>query len=104
MPLTPVVQNGITGVITVFSAITITVCAANSLVFLMIGYTCGWLGHKRKQSLTHKATSAKKNICAQPSQVPPTPGPIYEELQPTSMPEDQAKAFELIENVAYDPI
>ena len=37
------------------------------------------------------------------SQLPPTPGPLYEELQQRSTPEHQ-DLVELKENVAYGPI
>ena len=58
------------------------------------------------QSCTSKATSdpAKKNTCCnEQSQLPQTPGPLYEKLQPKSTPEYQ-DLVELKENVAYGPI
>ena len=76
------------------------------MVFLFIGYGCGWFaGHKHKQS--HPISDpAKKNASIEQShdQLPQTPGPLYEELQPsTSTPECQ-DLVELKENVAYGPI
>ena len=72
-------------------------------MFLSIGYACGWLGHKHKQSRTSKATVidlAKKNSCHdEGSQQPPTPGPLYEELH-----QEHQDVVELRENVAYGPI
>ena len=88
-----------------FLLTTITVCSVSSIVFLFIGYACGWFGHKRKQSHTI-SDRAKKNAHIEQShdQLPQTPGPLYEELQPsTSTPECQ-DLVELKENVAYGPI
>ena len=88
----PAVQTGIANLIAVFSSIIITVCAVSSIVFLFIGYACGWFSHKHKQSRTSKATSdpAKKNAChSEGFQLPQTPGPLYEELQPKSTPEHE---------------
>ena len=108
-PWTPVVQtgSGATNLITVISSILSTVCAVSSIVFLAIGYACGWFGHKHKQSHTSKTTiiidSAEENTChVEQSQVPQTPGPLYEELL-RSTPEHQ-DLVELNENVAYGPI
>ena len=83
-------------------------CAISSIVFLSIGYACGRFGHKRKQIEFHtsKATShpARKNArCDEHSQLPPSPGPLYEELQLKSTLEYQ-DLVELKENVAYGPI
>ena len=38
------------------SIVTVIVCVLSSVVFLSIGYTCGWFGQKRKQSHASKAT------------------------------------------------
>ena len=38
------------------SSILIAVCAIISVVFLSIGYACGWFSQKHKQSRTSKAT------------------------------------------------
>ena len=105
-PWTPVVQTGTANLIAVFSSIIIIVCVISSIVFLFIGYACGWFGHKRNQSHTSKATSdpAEKNAsCNEQSQLPQTPGPLYEELQPKSTLEHQ-DLVELKENIAYGPI
>ena len=90
------------------SSILIAVCAIISIVFLSIGYACGWFSQKHKQSRTRKSTSnssAEENTGGpnEGSQLPPTPGPLYEELQQRSTPEHQ-DLVELKENVAYGPI
>ena len=89
------------------SLILITVCVVSSIVFLSIGYACGWFSQKHKQSCTSRATSnssAEENTGPnEGSQLPPTPGPLYEELQQRSTPEHQ-DLVELKENVAYGPI
>ena len=72
-----------------------------SIVFLSIGYACGWFSLKHKQSHTSKAEDDENNTGG--SQLPPTPGPLYEELQQRSTPEHQ-DLVELKENVAYGPI
>ena len=79
--LTPVVPSETANLITVFASITISVCSVNSIVFLFIGYGCGWFGHKRKQSHTI-SDLAKKNVRIEQShdQLPQTAGPLYEEL------------------------
>ena len=106
-PWTPIiVQTGTTNLIAMFSSIIIIACAVSSIVFLFIGYVCGRFGHKRKQSHINKATSdpAEKNASrSESSQVPQTPEPLYEELQPKSIAECQ-DLVELKENVAYGPI
>ena len=61
----------------------------SSVLFFFIGCVSGWFGHKHRQSA--KTTNSQ-------------PAPVYEDLQPTSMPENQEIAFELKENVAYGPI
>ena len=82
------------------SSILIAVCAVISIVFLSIGYACGWFSQKHKQSRTSKADDGKSN---EGSQLPQTPGPLYEELQQRSIPEHQ-DLVELKENIAYGPI
>jgi hypothetical protein len=73
-------------------------------VFLSIEYACGWFSHKHKQSRTRKAEDDEKNSHhSERSQLPQTPGPLYEELQPKSTPERQ-DLVELKENIAYGPI
>jgi hypothetical protein len=89
------------------SSILIAVCAVSSIVFLSIGYACGWFSHKHKQSRTRKATSNSSveettSRHNEGSQLPPAPGPLYEELL-RSTPEHQ-DLVELRENVAYGPI
>ena len=88
-PPTLVVQNESANLIAVFlSIIIIIVRAVSSMVFFSIGYYA--CGHKCKQSHTNKAMSdpAKKNACcSEASQLPQTPGPLYEGLQPKSTPE-----------------
>ena len=103
--MTPVVLSGIANLITVLSSITITVCVVSSIVFLFIGYACGWFGHKRKQSRTI-SDPAKKNASIEQShnQLPQTPGPLYEELQPSPSTPECQDLVELKESVAYGPI
>ena len=90
------------------SSILIAVYAVSSVVFLSIGYACGWFSHKHKQSRTIKAASDssvdhdENTGPNEGSQLPPTPGPLYEELL-SSAPEYQ-DLVELKENVAYGPI
>jgi hypothetical protein len=71
-------------------------------VFLSIGYACGWFSHKHKQSRTSKAVDDENTSPHnEGSQLPQTPGPLYEELL-RSTPEHQ-DLVELKENVAYGP-
>ena len=89
------------------SSILIAVCVIISIVFLSIGYACGWFSQKHKQSHTRKVasdSSVEENTGPnEGSQLPPTPGPLHEELQQRSTPEHQ-DLVELKENVAYGPI
>ena len=108
-PWTPVVQigSGAANLITVISLILITMCVVSSIVFLVIGYACGWFGHKHKQSHASKATtiidSAEENTChMEQSQVPQTPGPLYEKLLRST--QEHQDLVELNKNVAYGPI
>ena len=72
----------------------IIVFILSSSLFFIIGCVCGWFGHM------HKTKGSEKNTTFQAA-----PFPVYEDLQSTSMPEDQEKAaVELKENVAYGPI
>ena len=103
---TPVIQTGSANLIAVISSTLIIVCAISSIVFLVIGYACGWFGHKGKQSHASKTTSdpAKKSASRnEQSQLSQSPGPLYEELQPKSTLEFQ-DLVELEKNVAYGPI
>ena len=62
----------------------------------VLGCAGGWFGHKRYKITTQAKSEKDANA---------EPAPLYEDLQPTSStPEDQGKAFELRENVAYGPI
>ena len=94
--------------VAVFSSTIIVVSAVCSIVFLSIGYACGWFSHKHKQPRTSKAASDSPIEENNPhwnnegSQLPQTPGPLYEELR-SSTPEHQ-DLVELKENVAYGPI
>ena len=79
-------------------------CAVSSILFLSIGYACGWFGHKYKQSRTSKATSlsAEMNTCQNDDfQIQ---GPLYEQLQVNSIISEHQDHVELTENVAYGPI
>ena len=80
----------------------VLICAMSSIVFLSIGYACGWFGHKHKLSHASKAAkiidSAKKNTCS--NEESQTPAPMYEELHTLK----HQDLVELKENVAYGPI
>ena len=108
-PLISVVLTGSANLIAAISSIMIIMCAVSSIVFLSIGYACGWFSLKHKQSRTRKAasdhdSSVEENTGpSEGSQLPPTPGPLYEELQQRSTPEHQ-DLVELKENIAYGPI
>ena len=81
-------------------------CAMGSIVFFFVGYACGYSRHKQKQSYASKATSdsvEKNSYNYKGSQLPQTPGPLYEELQVKSTPEHDY-LVDLKENVAYGPI
>jgi hypothetical protein len=75
-------------------------------VFLSIGYACGRYGHKYKQSCTSEVTSdssAEENSRRnEGSQLPQTPGPLYE-LQLKSTPDHQ-DLVELEEKVACEEL
>ena len=87
-----------------FSSTVIVVCAVSSIVFLSIDMLVADLVRNTcKQSRTRKSTSAENTGPSEGSQLPPTPGPLYEELQQRSTPEHQ-DLVELKENVAYGPI
>ena len=80
---------------------TVIVFAVSSVVFLSIGYACGWFSHKQKQ--LHASQSvvpdpANENLRHnEQSQLPQPPEPlIYEEVQ--------LDLVELEGNVAYGPI
>ena len=93
---------------TPISSILIAVCAIISIVFLSIGYVCGWFSQKHKQSHNIRKAASDSSVDEntgpnEGSQLPPTPGPLYEELQQRSTPEHQ-DLVELKENVAYGPI
>ena len=93
--------SGTANLVVVFSSTIVVVSAVCSIVFLSIGYACGWFSQKHKQSCIKKAAEddEKSN---EGSQHPQTPGPLYEELL-KSTPEHQ-DLVELKENVAYGPI
>ena len=100
---TPVVPTGPANLtVAVFSSTIVIVCAVSSIVFLSIGYACGWFSHKHKQSRTSKAPSDSsadhvENSCHSAA------GTLYEELQQKPTQEHQ-NLVELKENVAYGPI
>ena len=71
-------------------------------MFLFIGYDCGWFGHKRKQS--HTIPKKKTHIEQPHDQLPQTPGPLYEELQPSMSTPEYQDLVGLKENVAYGRI
>ena len=83
-------QNAVTS--TVVSSLIVFILS--STLFFFIGCVCGWFGHKHKT----KGSESDKNITSQAA-------PVYEDLQPSTFtPQDQERAFELKENVAYGPI
>ena len=89
-------QSQSTAFVTTIVISTVIAYVSSSVLIFTIGCACGWFGHK------HKAKGLDKNNHSQA-----TPGPVYEDLQPsTSMQGDpQEKAtFELKENVAYGPV
>ena len=103
--MTPVVPSETANLIAVFSSITITVCVVSSIVFLFIGYGCGWFGHKHKQSCTiSDRTKENARIEQSHDKLPQTPGPLYEELQPSMSTPECQDLVELKENIAYGPI
>ena len=65
-----------------------------AVVFFVLGCASGWFGHKYKDNIQ---TRSEKNTNSQPA-------PLYEDLQLTATSQDQEKAFELKENVAYGPV
>ena len=83
-------QNAVTS--TVVSSLIVFVLS--STLFPFIGCVCGWFGHKHKT----KGSESDKNVTSQAA-------PVYEDLQSSTFtPQDQERAFELKENVAYGPI
>ena len=88
------------------SSILISVNVVSSIVFLSVGYVCGWFSHKYKQacSTTRTSNSSAEENTSRDSEgsQPQTPGPLYDELsRSTSQHQD---LVELKENVAYGPI
>ena len=79
-------------------ASSVTVFSLISVVFLTIGFVCGYFSRKYKQS-TSSRERADEGIRPQQSQ----PTPVYEEVLPQSIPEVQEQGFELEKNVAYGP-
>ena len=81
------------------SAIVISMVVAyilSSVLIFIVGCACGWFGHKHKAKGLDESTDPQA-----------TPGPTYEDLQPsTSMQGDpwEKATFELKENVAYGPV
>ena len=91
-----------------WTPILIAVFAVSSIVFLSIGYACGWFSQKHKRSHNIRKAASNSSVDentgpSEGSQLPPTPGPLYEELQQRSTPEHQ-DLVELKENVAYGPV
>ena len=74
--------------------ISMVIAYISSLVLIFIvGCVCGWFGHKHK---------SKGNTHSQA-----TPGPVYEDLQPSTFMQGDSwmkATFELKENVAYGPV
>ena len=86
----------------IVSSIIIITYAISSIVIFSIGYACGWVGHKHKQSHASKSTkiidSSEKNTCS--NEESQTPAPMHEELHTLK----HQDLVELKENVAYGPI
>ena len=76
--ITPVKTGfGTANLTAIISSTMIVVCAIISIVFLPIGYACGWFSQKHKQSRSRKAaseSSVEENT--EGSQLPPTLGPL----------------------------
>lgn len=97
-PRSTVMQNMQIGT-AVFSFTIVIVCVASSVMFIVIGYACGWFGHKHKQSHASKKTSCHNEEHKKTQ----TLGPLYKELHQESTLKHQ-DLVELSENVAYGPI
>ena len=86
-------QNTASTFITAIVISTFIAYVSSSVLIFIVGCVCGWFGHKHKAKGLDESTA--------------TPGPVYEDLQPsTSMQGDpwEKATFELKENVAYDPV
>ena len=82
-----------TAFVTAIVISTVVVYILSSVLIFIVGCACGWFGHKHKAKGLDETTA--------------TPGPVYEDLQPsTSMQGDPREkvTFELKENVAYGPV
>ena len=91
-------QNQNTAFVTTIIISTVVAYILSSVLIFTIGCACGWFGQK------HKAKGLNKNTHSH-SQA--APGPVYEDLQPsTSIQGDpwEKATFELKENVAYGPV
>ena len=86
-------QNQNTAFVTAIVISTVVAYVSSSVLIFIMGCVCGWFGHKYK---------AKGNTHSQA-----TPGPVYEDLQPSMSvlgdPREKA-TIELKENVAYGPV
>ena len=79
----------------VIAPVVISSTVFSAVVFFLLGGICGSFGHKYKGTAIQ--AKSDKNASSEPA-------PLYEDLQLTSTPKDQGKAFELKENVAYGPV
>ena len=89
----PVGQSQNTSFVTAIVILTFIAYVSSSVLIFTIGCACG---HKHKAKGLDESTDPQV-----------TPGPIYEDLQPsTSMQGDprEKATFELKENVAYGPV
>ena len=86
-------QNTASTFVTAIVISTVVIYILSSVLIFIVGCACGWFGHK------HKAKGLDENTA--------TPGPVYEDLQPSmSMQGDprEKATFELKENVACGPV
>ena len=88
------------------SSILVAVYVISSILFISIGYACGWFSHKHKQacctirkSTSNSSVEENTSYDIEGSQLPQIPGPQL--LRST--PEHQ-DLVELKDNVAYGPI
>ena len=69
----PVGQSQNTAFVTTIVISMVVVHVSSSVLIFVVGCACGWFGHK------HKAEGSDRNTHSQA-----TPGPVYEDLQPST--------------------
>ena len=89
-------QSQNTAFATTIVILTVIAFVSSSVLIFIVSCACGWFGHKYKAKVLDKNTHSQA-----------TPGPVYEDLQPSASmqgdPRERA-TFELKENVAYGPV